>query len=113
MKFDNYRYFIETVPIHALLGDGATLNTTMMFDPADIVREAEVIIGIDVMSHYHHLIFGRDLMEATARGNSEQFPKTLRIELDHDTEELKMAIALVQTIKGYHEFLNPDGSPIE
>ena len=103
---------IEIYPIQALLGDGVSLNTDLPVDPFDLVQEAEIIIGQDVMSLYMHVLYGRELFNAVVTGSHERFPKTLMIQLDHDTAELAMAIAMVKTIKGNHEFLRPDGTPL-
>jgi hypothetical protein len=94
---------VEPIPIDALFAsDGISPNPEL--DAAKMLSEAQVIIGRDVMTGHEFLLFGRDRLARIARTGVEQAAVVLKIELDQETDELEKLIALVEFIKGKHDY---------
>jgi hypothetical protein len=64
----------------------------------------DVIIGVDVMSGHEFLVYGRKTVERISRMDSEEEFSVLYIGLDQETEELERLVALVEVVKGSHDY---------
>lgn len=101
----------ETIPLHALFSsDGAHVNAEARFEPRELIRAADVIMGVDVMSRHTFVVYGREFLEAAARSESPQMAGIVYIELDEGTEtdDLERLIGLVESIKGRHDCVGFD-----
>lgn len=90
------------IQIDALFDHGVNPNTEI--DPRKLLDEAEVIIGVDVMSQREFLLFGRDLLKKIAEQGHSEKPSLLKIKLDQDTDELEKLIALLLVVKGQVDY---------
>jgi hypothetical protein len=95
----------ERVPISALLNeDGTGLNLSADFDPRDLIAAVDVILAVDVVSGTEVVVFGRPgLEEITSRGEAGK-ARVLRVELDHETDELETLLGVVQAVRGRHDY---------
>lgn len=96
----------ERIPLHALFSsDGAHANAEARFEPCELIRAADVIMGVDVMSRHTFVVYGRGFLEAAARSELPQMAGIVYIELDEGTEtdDLERLIGLVESIKGRHD----------
>ena len=105
----------EVIPIHALF-DGSGINPNLDSDPRPAFRDAQIIIGVDVMSQREFLVFGRELLQEIVTSGRDQSVATLYIGLDQETDELEQLIALTVATKGRHDCEPlrgpyPEGSP--
>ncbi len=74
-------------------------NTTML----PKLREANIVIGRDVVSGKEFVVYGRDVLTEIAHGGSpEQRP--LCIEIDPETNELDVLLAMVRVAKGRDDY---------
>lgn len=89
---------IRTIPIDALFGQGVDLNKEAK--PQELLDEAEVIFGVDVMSQREFLLYGKELLQEIAKGDFSRPTHVIKIEVDEDTEELEKLIALIKVVKG-------------
>jgi hypothetical protein len=70
--------------------------------------DADVILGVDVVSQRQFLVFGRKAMRRVLLGGAGPGAKVLRVALRQDTEELAKFLALVVENKGLHEYQPED-----
>ena len=91
--------------IHALLADDGSPNVQPDFDARQIIQAADVILGMDVMTRGTFIVYGREFLNELAEGRRDpQIAAIVKIELDQDSDELDGLLALVEQIKGRHEF---------
>lgn len=101
----------DAVPINAFFDStGTRPNDSADFDVRQTLLDAEVILGRDVMSGDEFILFGRETVLRIASGSEPEGARTLRIELDrgdlaNGSEDLARAIALVEAVKGSHDYL--------
>jgi hypothetical protein len=91
------------VPIRALF-DEAGLRPNPAPDRRPTLHGAEVILGVDVVSGNQFLVYGREALRRDARGGVGKALRVLRVGLDQETQELELLCALVQLVKGRHEY---------
>jgi hypothetical protein len=94
----------DRVAIHALVDEEGRLNRSADFDPWDLIESAGVILGVNVSDGHEFLVYGRDLLESVARGGEEREVRVLRVELDQETDELDMLVAIIESIRGRHDY---------
>jgi hypothetical protein len=99
---------IETIPLHTLFGaDGADFNSESGIDPRELIRGADVIMGVDVMSRRRFIVYGREFLEAATRAETPPLAGIIDIELDEgpETDDLERLLGLVEGIKGKHDYV--------
>lgn len=72
-------------------------------NPDRLVRAAELVIAIDVMSGEQFLVYGEVKMFPIEFAGTTAVFTVLVVELDFDTEELDSLAALVEQVKGDHD----------
>jgi hypothetical protein len=68
------------------------------------IREADVILGADVRSGCQFLLYGRNALEEDACADSARPLRVFYVSLDRTSDELASLVALVQSIKGRHDY---------
>jgi hypothetical protein len=91
------------IPIHALFAVD-DINPNPEWNPGPTLRGADLIFGVDVMSRKRYLVYGRHTLERIAKTRTREYCNVLRIELDSATDELERLCALVQVVKGRHDY---------
>lgn len=82
-----------------------------LFDTAEAreaLAEADVVIGVDVASQRAFTVFGTPALEESIQISRGGALRMVRISLDKETGELDQLVALVQAIKGRHEYFPGD-----
>jgi hypothetical protein len=93
------------VPINALFdASGNGVNHDADFDPVDLVNAAEVILGVNIKDEREFLLYGREHLDRIVDSGEAERLNVLRIELDQESDDLERAIALMQTVKGKHDY---------
>ena len=82
----------DVIPIEALFDESGT-GPNLRADPRHALNDAEVVIGVDVMTQREHLIYGRELLQQIAGGKLSRSGKVIRIGIDDETEELEKLAA--------------------
>lgn len=95
----------NVIPIHALFDESFGPNVQRDFDPRVLVRDAEVIVAVDVMSQEHSIVYGRKLLTEIAAGTTSLRDLwTLKVELDMRSEDLLKLLMLVLVTKGVVDY---------
>lgn len=81
-------------------------------DPRRTVADAQLIIGIDVMSQQQFLVYGRKILEEILKTGVARKLPTLFVALDQETDELEKLVALVQVVKGYDDYQADEVVPL-
>ena len=84
-------------------------NSPALYRQRDI-EDAEVIIGIDRLTQKEFLIYGRERLQEIARSAEARGVNFLQIEFDQRTDDLEKLLALVNFVKGRHDYV-PGVSP--
>ena len=96
---------MKTISIHALFAaDSINPNESLDVHPRELVASADVILGVDVISQHEALFFGRRTLEQVAADTQSRKVSVLKVELDMDTDEVERLAALVQVVKGHHDY---------
>jgi hypothetical protein len=93
---------IPVIPIEALFDE--SLGPNLSSDPRLALHKANVIIGVDVMNQREFLVYGRNTLKRIVASGVAELVPVLRIGLDQDSDELEKLLALVQIIKGQHDY---------
>ena len=88
------------VTIHQLTDDQGTDGAAAR----ELLKNAEVIIGVDVMSQREFLVYGRELLSEIGESAAPREVPVLHVELDQETRELEWLCAAVTALKGRHEY---------
>jgi hypothetical protein len=68
------------------------------------IRNADVVVGVDTNDGHGFLLYGRKAIdEAVAEGAGREL-KFLRVDIDQRSAQLEWAIALVEMVKGSHDY---------
>jgi hypothetical protein len=67
-----------------------------------LLEDASVVIGCDVMSRREFVVFGRNELRRAAKGRPHG--DVLFVELDQETDELEYLCAACEVLKGRHEY---------
>jgi hypothetical protein len=94
----------DRVHISALFGEGVEMNMSSTFNPRELVASADVILGVDIDSDHEFVVYGRDRLRRVIGSGESEMARVLRIELDQESDELEKLIALVQVVKGSHDY---------
>lgn len=95
----------DVLPINSLFDGSFGPNLKADFDPRVVIRQAEVIIAVDVMSREQSLVYGRKLLNEMATGKiPNRELRGLRISLDMESEELAKLLMLVFVTKGVVDY---------
>jgi hypothetical protein len=96
----------RSISIDALLAaDGKSPNVQPGFNALQIIQAADVILGMDVMTRNTFIVIGRDFLKEIAEGTRVSQPSLIvKVELDEQTDELPRLVALVESVRGRHEF---------
>lgn len=91
----------------------ATEDGVVIPNPATVgtLHDADVILGRDVATHQEHVIFGRETLRQVAQAEDEpEGYNILCIEIDCSpgATDLERLIALVQFVRGRHDFIRFD-----
>ncbi len=96
LRYPRSRWDLRGVPFHGLLGWG-------FGDPERIVRSADLIVAVDVMTKRQVLVYGEVAMFPVEFGGASLIFQVLAVELDLDTEEVNTLATLVEFVKGDHD----------
>ena len=69
-----------------------------------------MILGMDVMTRGTFIVYGREFLNELSSGARDpQIAAIVKVELDQDSDELDNLLALVESVKGRHEFRRAEG----
>jgi hypothetical protein len=91
------------IPINSLF-DTSGVAPNLETDPRQELKDAEVIFGVDVMTRDQFLLYGRPTLKRISEGGESRSVKVMRIELDQDSDDLERILALMEVVKGRHDY---------
>jgi len=98
---------IQAIPLESLFAaDGISPNPEV--DPRAALAEAEVVLGIDVMTRHSVVVFGRNALKAIVRTGKARVVPVLGVEIDLETDDLEKLCALMVVVKGRHDYGSAD-----
>lgn len=98
---------VPRVGIHELFGkDHSEPNPHAPFDVKAMLLTVNVILLEDIDTGSRCVIYGLAALAEVAASKQGAPVSMLIVQLDQDTEELEMLLALVQTLRGWHEYPN-------
>jgi hypothetical protein len=92
----------DIVPIDALLGEGRDPNAEAEY--RQLLADADLIFGVDITSGRQFILFGRLSLEELVRNGQSNTLIVMNVGLDQETMELDKVAAMVQDIKGSHDY---------
>jgi hypothetical protein len=92
----------DIVPIEALFGEGRDAAAEVEY--RQLLADADLIFGVDVISGKQFILFGRLSLENLVRTGQSNTLGVMNVGLDQETMELDNLAALVQEIKGHHDY---------
>jgi len=92
------------VPIHAFFAAGTLAPNPERPELRPALMRADVIIGVDVMSEREFLVYGRQVLRAVRRARKPRELIVMRIAIDQETDELEMLTAMVELLRGRHDY---------
>jgi hypothetical protein len=99
----------DRVAIDALFDvPGTGQNRDAKFDPTDLINAADVILGVSRENGHEFLMYGRELLERIANTGMEAPENVLRIEMDQESDDLEKLAALIEVLKGRHDYDTDD-----
>ena len=90
------------IPIDAMFDEG--VGPTSEYKGLSTIAEVEMIFGRDVMTGNLFVVYGRELLSEIAGSGVARSSTGVIIELDQKTKELEKLLALVQALKGKHDY---------
>lgn len=103
---------VRGIPIHAIFGQDVS-EANLNHDHRPKLMAADLIFGRDVDSRHEFLVYGRPILEAVQRAGRPGHFRLVVVEVDMETEELEMLIALVRVLRGRDDYLPYDEAPPE
>jgi hypothetical protein len=96
---------MHTIPFHALFAeDGVNPNLELADDARELLRAADAVVAVDVMTGHKILFYGRTVLDLIATGGLRVPANAVCIELDMDTDEVGRLLALLLVVKGPEAF---------
>jgi hypothetical protein len=68
------------------------------------LRKADVVFGVDVNTQREFLVYGRATLEQIVTSGQGEHLRVARVELDQETNELEFLLAVIQTLRGHHDY---------
>jgi hypothetical protein len=80
-----------------------SLVSPLTEDELAALAEADVIVGVDVLTQRQFTVFGVPSLESTTSLKKPTAMRTVRVTLNCQAGELEQLLALVRAVKGHHD----------
>ena len=98
----------DPIPLEAFFGEDMQVNPVTK----DLLLQADVILGLDVMSQREYVIFGKARLKRIADTGQGEDLRILRVSLDEATDDLDKLCGLVMLLRGRFDYGKDLGEPI-
>ena len=92
------------IPIEALFQDPPAPGRADEVDPRDSLADADVILAVDRTSEREVLVFGKQALEEIRDRDKPLHRFVLRVLLDIESADLAKLLALVEHVRGRHDY---------
>jgi hypothetical protein len=96
------------VAIHSLFSSKGVTAPNPDWDVVGFLVQTELIFARDVTSECDYLVFGRTALQEVVESGIPRHLRTAWILLDYETDEMEMLLAVVQTVKGHHDYMEDE-----
>jgi hypothetical protein len=93
---------LKWITIESLFDGGERPNLGK--HPWEIIENAQVVIGRDIANQNEFLVYGRKRLEDMIGAGGHGKVRIVGVELNQETNQLEELIAVVQTVKGSHDY---------
>ncbi len=93
----------DCISIDALFDESGT-GPNLSADPRPLLNAADVVFGVDRMSGRQFLVYGADALRHVIQTGKPRRFLVVRIELDQETDDLERLVALMEVVKGPHDY---------
>jgi len=90
----------EPLPLEAFFGEDMRINPVT----AGLVQEADLIIGVDIMTRQEYVIYGKATLKRIAETGQAEDLRILYVAIDAQTEDLDKLCGLVMALRGRFDF---------
>jgi len=98
----------DIVPIDALFGEGRDPDAEVAYK--QLLADADLIFGVDVMSGNQFILFGTLSLEELVRTGQSNILRVVNVGLNQETMDIEKLATLVQDIKGHHDYCGAGAS---
>lgn len=100
----------DVIPINALFQESeqSKFGVNPEFDARQLLKDADMILGVNVMNGHEFIAYGRDVLKEIVKSREARDVKVVHIGIDQETDELEQLLALVQVVKGHHDYVSYD-----
>jgi len=103
---------VPGIPIHAIYGKNIS-EPNLSPDYRPTLLAADLIFGRDVDSGHEFLVYGRAALERVRENGRPDKFRIVVVEVDMETDELELLLALVEVLRGRNDYLSWDDAPPE
>lgn len=93
---------LKWITIESLFDEGE--QPSLGNHPWGVIENAQVVLGRDIANQNEFLIYGRKFLEDMIGAGGHGKARIVGVELDQETPQLEKLIAVVQTVKGSHDY---------
>ena len=68
------------------------------------IVQADVILGIDVITRNEFLMYGQEFLEKAAKRKRSTLAKVMRVTMRQDTDDLEKMLVLIKVVRGRHDY---------
>ena len=90
----------EPIPLEAFFGREVQVNPVTK----DLILQADVILGIDVMIGQEYVVFGKPALQRIAETGRGEDLRILRVGIDEATDDLDKLCGLVMLLRGRFDY---------
>ena len=90
----------DPIPLEAFFGEDVQVNPVTK----DLVLQADVILGVDVMSGQEYVVYGKAALRRIAETGQGEDLRILRVALDEATDDLDKLCGLVMALRGRFDY---------
>lgn len=92
----------DIVPIEALFGEARDPHAEVEY--RRLLADADLVFGVDVLNGKQSIVFGRLALEELVRHGQSNILGVVNVGLNQETMQIEQLAALVQDIKGHHDY---------
>jgi hypothetical protein len=90
----------DPIPLEAFFGENDRVNPVSR----DLVLQADLVIGVDVMTGQEYVVYGKAALKRISESGEGEDLGVLRVAIDDATEDLDKLCGLVMLLRGRFDY---------